>query len=289
MIPAAFDYLRPSSLDQALAALTTNADPKILAGGHSLIPAMKLRLAQPKTLIDLSRLADLNYIREQNGKIAIGAMTTHHAIESSALLTEKCPLLPQVAASIGDAQVRNRGTIGGSVTHADPAADWPAAILALEAEMEIAGPTGRRVVKANDFFVELMQSAVQPNEILVEIRVPATASSVAYVKFAQKASGFAIAGVAVVVEQATGTIRVGVTGVAPKAYRAKAVERYLRGKTWDANTLTKAATRAAKDVEALNDIHASAEFRAHLACVNTRRALERAVGMGTPASTDLQA
>lgn len=276
MIPASFDYVRPTTLNEALAALASHEDAKVLAGGHSLIPAMKLRLAQPRTVIDICRIADLSYIRELGSTIAIGAMTTHYGIESSALLCEKCPLLPQVAGLIGDVQVRNRGTIGGSVVHADPAADWPAAILALDAEMEIAGPGGRRTVAAGDFFVEMMQSAVQPNEILAEIRVPVTAKSVAYVKFAQKASGFAIAGIAAVVDKAAKSVRVGVTGLAAKAYRAKAVERYLKGRELNAETIAKAATRAAKDVECLNDIHASAEFRAHLAQVNTQRALERA-------------
>src|SRR6266487_4790950 len=141
-----------------------------------------------------------DYIREQNGQIAIGSMTTHFEIECSQLLAEQCPLLPELAAQIGDVQVRNKGTLGGSLAHADPAADWPAAILALEAELEVASPSGRRVVGAGDFFVEMMQTALQPNEILCEIRVPKTPRSVAYVKFAQKASGFAIAGVAAVID-----------------------------------------------------------------------------------------
>ena len=277
MIPASFDYVRPATLDEAIAALGSHEDAKVLAGGHSLIPAMKFRLAQPKTVIDISRIGDLSYIREQDGKIAVGAMTTHRDIESSALLHDKCPLLAEVAPQIGDVQVRNKGTIGGSAVHADPAADWPAAILALEAEMIIAGPNGRRTVKAADFFVEMLQSAVQGNEILCEIRVPITAKSVAYVKSAQKASGFAIAGAAVVVDTAGHTVRVGITGVSAKPYRAKAVESYLKGKDLTAESIAKAATRAAKDVEGLNDIHASAEFRSHLAQVNTRRAIELAV------------
>ena len=276
MIPAPFDYARPRSLDEALATLASSDDAKVLAGGHSLIPAMKLRLAQPRTIVDISRLSDLSYIRAANGQIALGAATTHHAIESSALLKEKCPLLPEVAAQIGDAQVRNRGTLGGSLVHADPAADWPAAILALDAQLEIAGPHGRRTVPATDFFVEMMQSAVQPNEILVEIRVSVTAASVAYVKFAQKASGFAIAGVAAIVESASKTVRVGVTGVARKAFRATAVEDSLRGKSLTSANIAAAADKADEGIETLNDIHASAEFRAHLTRVNTRRALERA-------------
>ena len=277
MIPATFDYVRPTTLDEALAALAGNEDAKILAGGHSLIPAMKLRLAQPRTVIDISRLADLNYIREKNGIITLGAMLTHYEIESSSFLKDRCSLLPEVAAQIGDVQVRNRGTLGGSLVHSDPAADWPAPILALDAELEIAGPEGRRVVKASEFFVEMMQSAVQPNEILVEIRVPTTAKSVAYVKFAQKASGFAIAGVAAVTDKAGKSVRVGITGVAAKAYRATAVEEALQGAALTRDAIAAASEKAADGVETLNDIHASAEFRAHLAIVHTRRALEFAV------------
>jgi len=278
MIPAPFDYLRPSTLDEALAALSASEDAKILAGGHSLIPAMKLRLAQPRTLIDLSRIGDLNHIRQENNQVVVGAMTTHYEIESSALIRDVCPLLAEVAPQIGDAQVRNRGTIGGSLVHADPAADWPAAILALDAQLEIAGLTGRRTVKATDFFVEMMQSAVQPNEILVGIRVPVTPRSAAYVKFAQKASGFAIAGVAAVVDKQSKSVRVGITGIASKPYRASEVEGALRGQELTAQAIAAAAERATDGIETLNDIHASAEFRAHLGVVNTRRALELAAG-----------
>lgn len=273
MIPVSFEYFRPQTLSEAAALLMKHGDDaKVLAGGHSLIPAMKLRLAQPKVLIDIGGIADLNYIRERDGKIAIGALTTHYDIESSKLLVEKCPLLTEVAPQIGDMQVRNKGTIGGSLVHADPAADWPAAILALDAELDIATSSGRRTVKAVDFFVDMLQSAVKPNEILVEIRVPTTAKSVAYVKFAQKASGFAIAGVAVVIDEKKKDVRIGVTGVAPKPYRARAVEKALRsGAEFPA-----AAHKAAEGIEPLSDIHAVAEFRAHLARVNTRRALEQA-------------
>lgn len=277
MIPANFNYVRPLTLDEAIAALASNEDAKVLSGGHSLIPAMKLRLAQPKTVVDISRVADLAYIREAGTHVAIGAMTTHHDIETSALLKQKCPLMCEVAAVIGDVQVRNRGTLAGSLVHADPAADWPAAILALDAEMEIAGPNGRRTVKSDKFFVGMMETAVQPGELLVQVRVPFTGRPAAYVKTAQKASGFAIAGVAVVVDTVTKTVRVGLTGVAAKPCRAKHVERYLKGKDLTADTIAKAATRASKDVDALNDIHASAEFRLHLACVNAKRALALAV------------
>jgi carbon-monoxide dehydrogenase medium subunit len=277
MIPAAFEYHRPTTLDEAVKLLSRSDDAKVLAGGHSLLPAMKLRLAQPGTVVDLGRVAGLSYMREQGNRIAIGAMTTHFAIESSELLRQKCPLLPEIAAHIGDVQVRNRGTIGGALVHADPAADWPAGVLALDAELEMAGPSGRRTVRAPDFFIELMQSAVQSNEILCEIRVPTTSKSVAYVKFAQKASGFAIAGVAAVVRQEDRTVAVGVTGVAPKPYRATAVEKSLRGKELTDEVMRNAAVKAAEGVEPLSDIHASAEFRAHLAQVNCRRALELAL------------
>jgi carbon-monoxide dehydrogenase medium subunit len=276
MIPAAFDYVRAGSLDEALRLLSKHGDDaKLLAGGHSLLPAMKLRLAQPKVLIDLGRVSELSYIREEGGKIAIGALTTHYEIESSPLLKEKCPLLPETAVQIGDVQVRNRGTIGGSLAHADPAADWPAPVLALDAELEVAGPKGRRTVEASKFFVDMLQTALQPGEILTAVRVPTTPKTVAYEKFAQKASGFAICGVAVVVE--AGAARVGITGVAGKAYRAQTVEAALRGK-FSASLIPGASAKAAQGVEALGDIHASSEYRAHLAGVLTRRALEKALG-----------
>src|SRR5919199_5763902 len=157
MYPANFDYKRPATVDEAVALLAQHGDDaKVLAGGHSLIPAMKLRLAQPKVVVDIGRIANLSYIREAGGRIAIGAMTTHQEIASSSLLKEKSPLLAETAAHIGDVQVRNKGTIGGSLAHADPAADYPAAILALEAEIEVAGPKGRRTLRAQDFFVDLL-------------------------------------------------------------------------------------------------------------------------------------
>jgi len=277
MIPATFDYFRPHTLDEALSLLTNHEDAKLLAGGHSLIPAMKLRLAQPKTVIDISRVADLGSIREEDGRIVIGALATHYEIESSKLLRDRCPLLSEVAPQIGDVQVRNKGTLGGSLVHADPASDWPAAILALDAELTIAGANGRRTVRAADFFIEMMQTAVQSNEILCAIHVPVTGRSVAYVKSAQKASGFAIAGVATVVDKARRTASIGISGVAAKPYRAAAVERALGGTALTMETVATAAAKAAQGVDPLGDIHASAEFRAHLAQVNTRRALELAL------------
>jgi carbon-monoxide dehydrogenase medium subunit len=274
MYAANFDYVRPASVDEAIALLKKHGDEaKVLAGGHSLIPAMKLRLARPSIVVDIARIPGLSYIRESSGGIAIGATTTHYAIETSDVLKEKSPLLAEVASHIGDAQVRNKGTIGGSLVHADPAADYPASILALEAEIDLVGPKGTRTVKAADFFVDLLQTAAAADEILTEIRVPATAASVAYIKTEQKASGFALAGVAVVASP--DGVRVGVTGVAAKAYRASAVEQTL-GRQRTADAIALAASHAADGIEALSDIHASAEYRAHLAKVNTRRALQRA-------------
>lgn len=283
MIAANFEYHRPSSLTEALSLLSAHADDaKILAGGHSLVPVMKLRLAQPKHLIDISRIKDLRHIREDSDTIVIGAMATHHDIESSELLKKKLPLLPETALEIGDVQVRNKGTFGGALAHADPAADWPASVLALEAEIVAQGPGGRRTIKADDFFVGMLTSALQPNEILTEIRVPVPTgrTGMAYEKFAQKASGFAIAGVAAVITtDGKGNClraRIGVTGISAKAYRAEAVERALEGRKLDDRAIEQAAGHAADGQDPMGDIHASAEFRAHLAKVNAQRAIAKA-------------
>src|SRR5229473_1098387 len=199
MIPAQFDYEAPATLNEAIALLAARSDEaKILAGGHSLIPAMKLRLAQPQLLIDIGRIKDLSYIREESGQIRIGAMTTHYQIESSDLLKKICLLLPECAGHIGDVQVRNKGTIGGSLAHSDPAGDWPAAIIALNAEMIVASKHGERTINANDFFVDLLTTALEPGEILREIRInkPTGQTGQAYVKMHHPASGFAVVGVA---------------------------------------------------------------------------------------------
>jgi carbon-monoxide dehydrogenase medium subunit len=282
MIPATFDYVRPGTLDEALGLLAKHGeDAKVLAGGHSLIPAMKLRLSQPHIVVDIGRIGELHSLSERDGKIAIGALTTHHQIESSDLIGRSCPLLSEVAGKIGDVQVRNKGTIGGSCVHGDPAGDWPAAMLALDAEFEIAGPHGSRTVTAKNFFVDMLTSTVESDEILKLIYVPVTAKTVAYAKFAQKASGFAIAGVAAVLDRARKQVAVAVTGVAAKAYRAAGVESSLLGlEELSAAAITAAAQKAADGVDPLSDIHASAEFRAHLACVQAKRALDLAVSRG---------
>ncbi|HXZ28697.1 MAG TPA: xanthine dehydrogenase family protein subunit M [Terriglobales bacterium] len=277
MIPASFDYDSPRTLGEALALLASRGeDAKLLAGGHSLLPAMKLRLAQPPALIDLGRIPGLSYIREAHDGLALGAMTTHAAVAASDLLRRNCPLLAETAAAIGDVQVRNRGTLGGSLAHADPAADYPAAILALDAELVTISESGERVIKARDFFTGMFATALRPDEILIEVRVPRTGTAgTAYKKFHHPASGFAVVGVAAVVKTKAGRIEgasVGITGVAERAYRAAAVEQALRAQA----AIADAAAHAADGVEALGDHFASSEYRAHLAAVFTRRALEEA-------------
>lgn len=277
MIAESFAYHCPRTLADALALLSQlGEDAKILAGGHSLIPAMKLRLARPRAIVDLGRVQELTAITPDGSEVRVGAMATHAQIAESAILRERCPLLPDTAAHIGDAQVRNKGTIGGSLVHADPAADWPAAALALDATLEIAGPAKRRTIAVGEFFVGMLETAIRPDEILVAIRVPMTSASVAYVKTEQKASGFALCGVAAVVDTTARSVRIGVTGVSAMPYRARAVETRLAGKTLTSELIAQAAQEAALGADALGDLHASAEYRAHLAIVNVRRALERA-------------
>lgn len=284
MIPTQFEYLAPTTLQEALSLLSAHRDDaKILAGGHSLIPLMKFRLAAPKYLIDLGRVAGLAYIKEAGDQIAIGAMTTHHQIESSALLNQKCPLLSETAAAIGDVQVRNKGTIGGSVSHSDPAGDFPAAIVALDAEITAVGPNGERTIQASDFFVDLLTTALNADEIVTEIRVPISPArtSMAYLKVPQKASGFAVCGVAVRVtvdqNRVCQDIGIGITGIDVKAYRAAAVEQALKGQRLDAQTIAAASQKAVDGVDPSADIHASSDYRAHLAKVYTRRAIEAAL------------
>ena len=283
MIPASFDYIAAKTLDDAISLLGKHKDDaKILAGGHSLLPAMKLRLMQPKVLIDLSRIKDLSYIKEEGGQIRIGAMTTHFQVETSDILRRSCPLLPETASHLGDMQVRNKGTIGGSLVHSDPAADWPAAILALDAELVAKSAKGDRVIKASDFFVEMLTTALEPGEVLREIRIPAAKGKVgqAYVKVRHPASGFAVVGVAVNVSIDGGKCQsaaVGITGVSPKAYRATKVESALKGNALDAKTLGAAAAHAADGADVNSDLYASADYRKQLAAVYTRRALETAI------------
>lgn len=280
MIPNQFDYFAPTSLSEAVALLSHHKDEaKVLAGGHSLIPLMKLRLAAPKYIIDLRRIAELAHITQIGDEIAIGAMTTHYAIESSDILKRQCPLLAETAAAIGDVQVRNCGTIGGSLAHADPAGDFPAAVLALSAKLKAVGPQGERWIQAEDFFLGLLTTALQPDEILTEIRVPVDPprTGSAYRKLPQKASGFAICGVAarMTIDQhrVCQDVAVGITGVAAVAYRATAVEQALRGQTVEAAAVEAAAQKAVEGVDPSDDIHASSDYRAHIAKVYAQRAL----------------
>jgi len=281
MIAAQFDYKRANTLDEALSLLAQNEDAKILAGGHSLIPAMKLRLMQPPLLIDIGRIKDLAYIREEDGQIRIGAATTHYQIESSELLKKICPLLPECAGHIGDVQVRNKGTIGGSVAHSDPGGDWPAAIIALSAELVAVSKNGERTIKADDFFVDLLTTALDTNEILREIRINKTScgAAQAYVKMHHPASGFAVVGVAANLSMKAGNCErasIGITGVSAKAYRASAVESALNGAALNDETIANAAAHAADGVDINGDLFASADYRRHLAAVYTKRAIEAA-------------
>jgi carbon-monoxide dehydrogenase medium subunit len=284
MIPANFDYIAAKNLDEAISLLAKHKDDaKILAGGHSLLPAMKLRLMQPKVLIDLGRIKDLSYIKEEGGQLRIGAMTTHFQVETSDVVHRLCPLLTETATQLGDMQVRNKGTIGGSLAHSDPAADWPAAILALDAEIVATSAKGDRTIKATDFFVEMLTTALEPGEILREIRIPAGKGKAAqaYLKVRHPASGFAVVGVAVNLSVDGGKCQsaaIGITGVSPKAYRASKVESALKGASLDAKTLAAAAAHATHGIDVNSDLYASAEYRTQLATVYTRRALEIASG-----------
>jgi carbon-monoxide dehydrogenase medium subunit len=284
MIPAQFEYVAPKTLEEALRLVERHGDEaKILAGGHSLLPLMKLRLAQPRYVIDIGRLRNMNYIREENGHIAIGALTTHAEIESSTLLRSKCPLLAETAAVIGDVQVRNRGTLGGSLAHADPAADYPAAALALDVEIVAASTAGTRTIPVAEFFVDMLTTTLRPGEILSQVRVAPLApqTGTAYEKLHQPASGFAIVGVAArLMLGKDGTIEdvaIGVTGLGPKAFRAAAAEKILRGKKPSEKLFGEAARYTAQGIEPLSDLHASADYRREMAAVYTRRALERAL------------
>ena len=285
MIPSAFEYLAPTTLQEALSLLSTHKDEaKVLAGGHSLLPMMKLRLAAPAYLIDLGHVANLAYVRENEGRIQIGPLTTHYMVQSSDLLRQRLTALPEAAAMIGDVQVRNRGTIGGSLAHADPAGDLPAVMQMAEAQFKLIGPGGERTIPTEHFFVDLLTTALGPDELLMEVDVPVLPAhtGTAYMKVFQKASGFAIVGVAARVTLGTNgrtcqTVRVGVTGVAAKSFRARNVEQALEGKAIDEAAITAAAEHASEGVEALADLHASGDYRLALARVYTKRALLRAL------------
>jgi len=281
VIATSFDYTRATSVDDAIARLKdAKGAGKLIAGGHSLVPLMKLRLSEPGVLIDIARLPELGGIRKAGDKIEIGAGTVHHDVATSSLLQEACPILSETAASIGDQQVRNRGTLGGSLAHADPAADYPAAMLALDADILIAGPKGRRVVKAGRFFKGLFTVDLGPEEIITAVQF-APLKTAAYVKLHQRASHFAIVGVAAVLEISDGVVkaaRVGVTGATPSASRLTAVEQQLNGKKASSEAFAVAAKNAGADLKDVNgDLHAGEEYRRAMVAVFTRRALDAAL------------
>lgn len=280
MVPQKFEYAAPDSLKSVLQLLDAGAKP--LAGGMSLIPMMKLRLAAPEHLVDLGRVKELSYIRESGNAIHIGAMTTHYEVETSPALLRKCPLLAETAAEIGDLQVRNRGTIGGSVAHADPSADYPAALQALEAKLVLIGAQKERTVSAAEFFLDDFTTLLEPGEIVREVIVPVeeTGTGTHYEKVVQPASGFAIVGIAVRVRRSAGKIsfaRIGVTGLSNHSYRATAAEAALAGKSGATADIQGAAALVAQGIDANSDLHASANYRKHLAAVHAARAITSAL------------
>ena len=283
MFPNRFEYLSPISLEEALSLLSIHRDEaKLLAGGQSLISLMKLRLANPKYLVDLGRIADLNYLRDNGDKFSIGALTTYAQIKESEPLRNKCRLLPQTASVVGDAQVRNRGTLGGSLAHADPHGDMAAAILALQAELKAVSPNGARWIKADDFFVALFTTALAPDEILTEIRVPALdGERSAYLKAARRPSDFAMVGVALCLkvgpDQTCEKISIGVTGVADRPYRGVGVEKALIGEKLTSKIIEEAAAQVTDGIDVIEDVNASKPFRSHLARLYTARAIQSAL------------
>jgi carbon-monoxide dehydrogenase medium subunit len=282
MFPAKFAYAAPSTLQEAIGLL---ADPeaKILAGGHSLLPLMKLRLAQPTLLVDIGRIPGLSYVRREDGVLAIGAMTTYREIEHSNEVQQAAPVLAEAVHEVGDPQVRAKGTLAGSLAHADPAGDLPAVALALGGTVKAVGSGGERDLDFDSFFVDMLTTALQEKEIIreVRLRVPPAGAGAAYQKFDQPASHYALTGVCAVVTLSGGNIasaRIGVTGVGPKAYRPAAVEQALVGKPVEEEAIKSAVQTVADGIDVQGDIHASPEYRAHLARVLTRRAVMEAAG-----------
>jgi carbon-monoxide dehydrogenase medium subunit len=277
MIPQTFEYTAPATLEEAL-GLIASGDRKILAGGMSLIPLMKLRLAAPSEVVDLGRVPGLAGITESGGTVRIGAMATHQSIMSSPVIRARCPLLAEAAAQIGDVQVRNMGTIGGSIAHADPAADYPASLIALEAQVRLVSANSDRVIPVSEFFVDAFTTAIEPGEIVLEVLAPVEESDEGhrYEKVAHPASGFAVVGIAVRIKLIAGKIsiaRIGVTGLGPKAFRAEATERLLEQGT----DVQQAAAVLDEGQEANADLFASADYRRHLARVHAIRAIHTAV------------
>ncbi len=280
MIPAPFDYDVAESVDHAIELLGAGGgDAKLLAGGHSLIPAMKLRIARPATLVDIGRLADLAYVQDAGTHVAIGALTRHAALAADPLLQEHCPIVAFTAAQIGDPQVRHRGTLGGTLSHGDPASDLPAVMLALGAELVARGKGSERVISAAEFFTGVFQTALGPDEVLVEARVPKLGASTgwAYLKANRRAQDWATVGVAALVHRDDGKVAgasIGLVNMGGTPLRARAAEDALAG----GGSITDAAALVADGAEPPSDQAGSSEYRAHLAQVLARRALEQATG-----------
>ena len=284
MITHPFAYQAPATIEEAVRALGGTGEAKVIAGGHSLLPLMKLGLAQPERLIDLRRIASLREIRtEADGAIAVGALATHRTITHDKTVRAKLVALAEAAGAVGDLQVRARGTIGGSLAHADSAADEPAPTLAFDATIRAIGPKGPREIRARDYFKGMFETALAADEILVEIRFPAQPGRTgsAYAKFAHPASGFAVTGVAAAITiKADGSVEraaIGVTGAAAAPYRAAEAEKALTGSKGDAKAIAAAAAKAGAGITALSDLVASSEFRKHLVTVYAKRAIERAI------------
>ena len=274
MIPVAFDYQKAVSIEEAVAALS-GGENKLLAGGYSLLPSMKLRLNSPSKLIDISSIPSLKGIREDNGHIIINAGTTHYDIGANEIINHHLPFFREAVGMIGDVQVRNRGTIGGSIAHADPAADWPALIIAADATIETLGSGGSRSIKATDFFTGLFSTGLKDDEIITSIRVPipAPGSKMVYLKFSNPASRFAIVGCAVL-RLPDGKTNIGFTGISEHAFRDNAAENAIFGGGFDAPAVDAAVNAAAESVNILGDNYASEAYRKHLAKVFLRKALK---------------
>jgi carbon-monoxide dehydrogenase medium subunit len=288
MFPASFGYLAPRSIQEALDLLTRHGeDAKVLAGGHSLIPAMKLRLASPRYLIDIGQLPDLRGLKEDGDSLVIGALTVHADIASSELARRRLPGLVDAASVIGDVQVRNRGTIGGSVAHADPAADFPVILTALNASFVLQSPAGRRTVAADNFFIDFFTTALAPNELLTEIRIPlpGPGTGTAYAKLGHPASGYVVvsAGASITRESSgrCASARVAIGGLGSGPVRASATEARLRGQSLAPAAIADAAAGAAEGADSIGDEYAGAEYRRHVAAVYARRAIEAAARRAT--------
>jgi carbon-monoxide dehydrogenase medium subunit len=283
MKPAPFKYLAATTVDDAVAALSRHADSKLLAGGQSLVPMMNFRLVRPAWLIDINHVAELGGIQHDDGRVLIGSMTRHVELENSDLLKQQVPLLSEAVPFIGHAAIRNRGTIGGSICHADPAADLPVALLALDAVMHVRGAGGVRAIAGDDFFVSLLTTAIASDEVLTTIEVPAVVPSEgwAFMEFARRRGDFALASVAVRLRVESGKIggpaRIALGGVADRAVRARRAEAMLPGAAPDKALLDAAAEEAAREMEPPADIHGSADYRRNLVRVLVRDALTQAI------------